>query len=169
MHKLGTSAPEVKACCQDLNDELERLFADMKEDSLIIFTPDHGMRDVLELTYEDKKDFVDTLVRPPVLEPRCSGFYVKEGREEEFKELFEKYFGEHFVLYTAEEILEKKIMGEGTPHPLTRKMLGDFVGISVDEYLIRQIPLDDPYFFRGQHAGLTEEEMRIPLVVIKKD
>ncbi len=169
MHGKGTHDPEVKEICRNLDKQLERLYKEMGEDTIVFFTPDHGMKDVKELTYHDKKDFVDCLIREPSLESRCNAFYVKEEKKEEFVKLFDKYFGKHFLLFTAEEIIEKEIMGNGPLHPLTRSFLGDYVGISIDEYYLRQSPPEDEFVFKGHHAGLTAEEIIIPLVVIKKD
>jgi len=43
-------------------------------------------------------------------------------------------------------------------------MLGDYLAIAVGRQALRM----ENKGFKGEHAGLTEEEMRIPLIAIEK-
>ena len=44
------------------------------------------------------------LKRVPSIEPRATAFFIKDGKKEEFENLFNKYFSEYFNLYTKEEV-----------------------------------------------------------------
>ena len=46
-------------------------------------------------------------------------------------------------------------------------MLGDFLAIAIDDLSIYNTR-EEKEFFIGAHAGVTEDEMIIPLIVIEK-
>ena len=78
--------------------------------------------------------------------------------------MFNKYFGEHFLLMSKEEALESKIFGEGDINPRAVEFIGDYVATSIDEYCLyaskEMVTID---IFKGHHAGNTKEEMRIDI------
>ena len=53
---------------------------------------------------------------PPTFEGRMVGFFVKENRKQEFEEFFKNKFKDKFILYTKEEFLNSKLLGEGEQH-----------------------------------------------------
>ena len=61
-----------------------------------------------------------------------------------------------------EEVIERQLMGTGTPHPEFRGMLGDYLAIAITDLTI--------YFteerWLSMHGSLTEDEMKIPLIVL---
>ena len=77
---------------------------------------------------------------------------------------FTKLFGDKFLLLSKEEVLKRKLFGTGPEHPCFRAMLGDYLAIATGDLSIFNTP-EIAKRFIGIHAGLTEEEMRIPLVV----
>ena len=88
---------------------------------------------------------------------------VKDGKKEEFRKLFRKYFGEHFMLMEHDEFLQSGLLGTGVPHPRTDGFVGDLVAVATDEYCIGETHEDAEMI--GIHAGLTKEEMEVPLIV----
>ena len=85
---------------------------------------------------------------------------------QQFKDIFNKEFGIKFILLTKEEVRKKKLFGDGTEHPEFNDMLGDFLAVAVDDLSIFNTR-EEKDFFIGVHAGLTEDEMIIPLIVIE--
>ena len=65
---------------------------------------------------------------------------------------------------THKEFLESGLLGSGVPHPRTDGFIGDFVAISTDEYCIDDVRKDKTLI--GIHAGLTKEEMEVPLILL---
>ena len=47
------------------------------------------------------------------IEPRMCAFKIKNGVDEEFKYLFNKYLGKYFVLKSKKEIIREKLFGIG--------------------------------------------------------
>ena len=83
-----------------------------------------------------------------------------------FRELFNKYFGDKFILKSKKEIIDEKIFGEGEEHKLFRDSLGDYFGLAIsDKFFKYSIYSTD---LKSMHAGFTEDEMRIPLIIISK-
>ena len=91
--------------------------------------------------------------------------FVKDECKTNFPTLFQKTFGDDFLLLTREEVLENKVFGSGKENPDLPGMIGDFVAFAISEksilkthYEVQKMP--------GEHAGLTPEEINIPLIVI---
>ena len=85
--------------------------------------------------------------------------------KEQFADEFNRKFSDKFMLLTKEEVLEKKLFGEGREHESFRDMLGDYLAVAIGDLCIYNTR-EEADFFIGAHAGLTEEEMTIPLVLI---
>ena len=102
----------------------------------------------------------------PSIEPRALNLFIKEEKKEQFEQEFQKAFGDKFLLWTKEQTLQSKIFGTGTVHPNFEKMLGDYLAIAIDDLSIYSTK-EEADFFVGVHAGLTEDEMMIPLIIVE--
>ena len=165
MHGTGISSEESKKLLCTLESQVQAL-CEKLEDTLVIVTADHGHIDSRGVAITDYPQLMDCLVRMPSIEPRALNFFVKEGRKEEFAEKFRKLFSDTFLLLTKEEVLTRQLFGTGKEHPLFRQMLGDYLAVAVGDLTIynsREIARR----FIGVHAGLTADEMRIPLILYK--
>lgn len=162
MHEHGTEAPVVHETLTALEEQISG-FAKRLKDTLIFVTADHGHIDTDYAVLQDYPELCDCLVRLPSLEPRVLNFFIREGKKELFEHLFRERFGEHFILMTTEEALEKNLFGTGKHHDCFRSMLGDYLAIATGPYSI--------YFnderWASMHGSVTEEEMMIPLIVFE--
>ena len=82
-------------------------------------------------------------------------------------EIFKKHFGDDFSLLTREEVLAEKVFGTGKDHEELKEMLGDYVAFSISPKAIFNTHIEAQEM-PGGHAGLTAEEIKIPLIVIAK-
>lgn len=103
----------------------------------------------------------------PSIEPRALNFFVKKGMSQQFNDIFNKEFGTKFILLTKEEVRKKKLFGDGTEHSEFNDMLGDFLAVAIDDLSIFNTR-EEKESFIAMHAGLTEDEMIIPLILIEK-
>ena len=110
---------------------------------------------------------MECLVRMPSIEPRTLNLFIKEGYHEQFEEEFRKEFGSKFMLLTKDEVKEKQLFGPGQEHPQFDGMLGDYLAIATGDLSIFNT-MDEKEKFIGVHAGLTKEEMEIPLIVVER-
>jgi len=58
------------------------------------------------------------------------------------------------------------LFGYTSEHPRFREFLGDYMAIAISDMYFVFFQTD--FFMKGQHAGLTSEEMLVPLVVFSK-
>lgn len=166
MHKRGCYGAESKQTLRSLEEQVRRL-CEKLENTLVIVTADHGHMDSKGVAIVDYPKIAESLVRLPSIEPRALNLFVKEDKKEQFKREFQKEFGDKFLLWTREQVLDKKIFGEGKEHPSFRGMLGDYLAIAVDDLSIYNTR-EEADCFIGIHAGLTADEMRIPLIIIER-
>ncbi len=164
MHDYGVKSQEAHEQILMINKEVERLCKHLKS-SLVIITADHGLCDGINEYLEDYPKLSAMLKVPPSIEPRALSFFVKDGKQEEFKKEFNKHFGDDFRLMTKEEVFAENLLGFGKPHPRTYDFVGDFLAVAIGEKSLF-IEREERNFI-GVHAGLTEEEMTVPFIAIE--
>lgn len=166
MHKKGCYGTEAKQKLRALEEQVRRLCEGL-ENTLVIVTADHGHMDSGGVAIVDYPNITECLTRLPSIEPRALNLFVKEEKREQFEREFQKEFGVKFLLWTKEQVLEQNIFGLGKEHPNFRGMLGDYLAVAVDDLSIYSTREEAKYFI-GVHAGLTRDEMEIPLIVIER-
>ena len=162
-HKNGTLASETKRVVNTLNRVIESLALKAPENSLFLITADHGLTDVKPLKLFEYEDIVKTFEHYPTIEPRATSFHIKEDQKEVFEQLFNQYFGEYFTLYRKEAFLKTNLLGYNEKHPLIDYCLGNYFSIANDQYYFQ---LDDVKHHNAHHAGLSDEEMCVPLIIV---
>lgn len=162
MHEFGVDSLEAKKEIEGINKEIEKLCKKIKN-SIVIIIADHGQIDCKNEYLEDYPVLMDMLTVPPSVEPRALSFFVKQGKKEEFKQEFERIFGESFRLMTKKEVFDEKLLGYGTPHPKAEDFIGDFFAVAIGDVALN-IKRSD-FEAIGGHAGLAEGEMTVPLIV----
>lgn len=145
-------------------ERLTKRYSKRNKDVATLIIADHGFHDVTYLTLQDYPDLVELMERPFSLEGRASNFFIKEGKQEEFRALFNKYFGDKFELYSKEEYLNNGLFGNSKPNDVVNEFLGDFVAVAIKEYSLQMKPSSFP--LKAHHAGGTKEEMLIDVIGI---
>lgn len=166
MHEKGCCGQEAKQVLKELEEQVRRLCGEL-ENTLVIVTADHGHMDSKGAALTDYPRIMECLVRMPSIEPRALNLFVKEEKRRQFEREFQKEFGDKFLLWTKQEVLDRKLFGAGEEHPNFRRMLGDYLAIAVDDLTIYSTK-EEKDFFISVHAGLTEDEMAIPLIIVEK-
>lgn len=164
MHHLGTYHERVKHIIRDINKRVEAI-SNKVEDTIIIVIADHGHVPVENIHLEDYPDIVDCLQRNTSIEPRAVNFSIKEGKKEEFVERFNKHFGKDFDLYKMEDVIESHLFGDGEENEVYRDILGDFLAIGKTN---KTILYQGNSELLSQHAGYTDEEIYVPLIIVNK-
>lgn len=165
MHEKGCYGAEARKTVRELEEQTRRLCAEL-EDTLVIVTADHGHMDSECVAIMDYPKIMECLVRMPSIEPRALNLFVSEEKKEQFVREFRKEFGEKFLLWSKDEVLERQIFGTGEEHPDFRNMLGDYLAVAVDDLTVFNMR-EEADALGGVHAGLTEDEMTIPFIVIE--
>jgi hypothetical protein len=172
-HKYGAYSEEVTfeltALEHNIRDFIDGLSQAVKEETLLVFTADHGVADVEKSVYlSDCPDLMQHLQLPPVGDGRASYLFCKLNQEHEFRQAFEHQF-EGFKLFLTGELIDKGVFGEPLNREELMEKLGTFTVLSSGGDLMgypffeedRQSPQ------RGAHGGMTTEEMIIPLLSIR--
>lgn len=166
MHITGTDSKETKDYFELINKKVKELYNSISDDTLLIVVADHGHINCDTIILEDYKDIFDTLDGDTSFEGRLCSFKIKKGREKEFVYLFNKYFSDYFVLMTKEELINSKLLGNGTEHKYFRDSLGDYFALAYSNKYFKYRNVG--HIHKSTHAGLTEDEMKIPLIALNK-
>ncbi|MBQ6654947.1 MAG: alkaline phosphatase family protein [Erysipelotrichaceae bacterium] len=165
MHLTGPDSAETVALIRERDEKTEQLCRQL-HDAVVIVLADHGHKAVENVLLDDHPELTELMERPASIEPRAVSFKVKDGCHGEFERRFRDLFGEDFVLYPAEEVIKSGLFGTGKEHPYFRQQLGDYLAISYGNKCIVDGPRD---VLASQHAGYTDDEIYIPLIVISCD
>lgn len=162
MHEHGTdslesinSFKEIDSCTNELSHKLK--------DTLLIIIADHGHINSSGVTLSEQKDIFDLLDGDISIEGRFCSFKIKEGKKEEFVKLFNQYYSNDFILKTKEEIIREFWFGRGDYHKYFRDSLGDYFALAISNKYFRYN--ENSVNLVSMHAGITEDEMRIPLIM----
>lgn len=165
MHQFGVNSKQVKQVVTTLDKGLQSLYANLPPSSLVLVIADHGHVDVKGINLYKDSDLRGLLVRPPSIEARATAFYVQPAHHFMFKQIFNRRYGRHFKLLTPNEVVRLGLLGPGEPHPRLFDFLGDYMAIATDRYCFYyQENKQKQKIFKATHAGLTQQEMLVPLI-----
>src|SRR5690554_270114 len=163
IHVNGCYNEIVKANIRNLNKELENLAKKTDNNTSLIITADHGLIDTKRINFKKFEKINKYLIQKPSIESRASSFVVND--KENFKTAFNKYFSPYFDLYTHDEFLKAGFIG--TDYEKAEPFIGDFIAIAKSNYMFDF--RDKGKYFKGNHAGLTKEEMIVPLIFYRNN
>lgn len=98
-------------------------------------------------------------------------YYVKDGKEEEFVNEFNKDFKGRMTLFKTEEFINNKVFGPNINNTYLLSNLGEYISLCASDGLFIN-SLDTKKYYgkiKGNHSGITKGEMIIPLIVITRD
>ena len=165
MHDFGPDSEEAKRLIETRNRKTEE-FCKNLEDTLVIVVADHGHIKVDHIFLKDYPEIMEMMERTTSIEQRAASFKIKEEYMEEFPVLFNKLFGKSFTLYTKKDVMESKLFGDGEPNKLFEPALGDFIAIAENDN--KCLVTDGDEVLVSQHAGYTDDEVYIPLIIVDK-
>ncbi len=169
-HDYGVSSPEVRDVLSDIDNHLQKLSQNLT-DTLLIISADHSQIDVEYISLNGYPELDDCLRLPLSLEGRCASLYIRDDKREFFSQRFQELFGEYFILLSKQDFLQSGLLGKGIKHPMVDDFIGDFVAIGIKN---KCISYQEPGGIKhtpllGNHAGLTAEEMNVPLILFEAD
>lgn len=163
MHQYGPSSREAKLMVRQINEAYQRMIESLTDDTIVIVIADHGQVAVKPLPLKNYPDLEETFLHKPSVESRMTAFFIKPDQKEIFVSRFQKHFKNKYVLFSADEIIQKGWFGHGIPHPRFREFLGDYLAIAIGHYYFQL--LEYPIAMKGQHASILLDEMMVPLIV----
>ena len=166
MHDSGADSEKVRTVLRDVEKAVAD-FSSRLHDTLLLITADHGHINARGTVITDYPDIMDCLIRLPSIEPRTLNLFVTPGREDDFRQAFDRDFGQDYRLYTRDEVLNNGLFGPGPHHPLLQETVGDFVAVALTERTVFNTQ-GQLLALKGVHAGGTDKERRIPLIAVRK-
>ena len=139
--------------------------------SIVIVSADHGFIDTpacdaLEL--ENYPGLVELLRLPLTGEPRVAYCHVKLGAAPRFFDRAREIFGDRADVRISAELVAEGWFGPGTAHARLADRIGDVTLLMREHYTIKDhLAGEKRHFLIGNHGGITEDEMFIPLIVAR--
>ena len=65
-------------------------------------------------------------------------------------------------------MLKSKIFGDFDKHPKVDDFLGDYIAIAYSDGTIFKNDKNDHKYMAASHAGITSDEIKVPLIIIEK-
>ncbi len=169
LHMDGADGVESIKVIKDIDEAIKK-FSNNLKDTLVVITADHGHIDSEGLHLKDFPKLMECFKRLPSVEPRCINMFIKDDMHNQLKEECLKLSND-FDLYTKEEFINSDFFNKGKMHFKINDFLGDYILIAKGKYFFfGHKPVDPtlpPLEFKSMHAGSTELEMEIPLIIIE--
>jgi hypothetical protein len=168
MHQYGTYSNEAKEAIRDINDKVERYSQALPLDTILIISADHGHTPVKPINIYNCEVLNRYLKTKPSNDSRCVVFRVKDGMGSKFEKMFNSLFGEVFKLLPSKDAIKMGYFGDpnGHIHQRIEDFLGDYVAIATNQFYLNS--KENNFNFKSHHAGITKDEMEVPVIVIRK-
>lgn len=171
LHDYGTTHDVIRPMMQEIDRSTEALIANLR-DTLVICLADHGHLDVEEIVLtRDYPDMVSLFARDnTAIDGRACAFWIDEANKPLFEKKFAEYFGHDFMLLTKQQVIDKKLFGNNIGHGIATHgnfddSLGDYIAVGIgNKYFQFE---DGKHRMWSHHAGITRNEMSVPLIIFK--
>jgi arylsulfatase A-like enzyme len=167
-HRLGGARAEVRTHFVALDAAFGELLARLAgSDSLVVLTADHGFIDCPPGESVELPPALAALLRFPLCGERRVAFcHVRE--EKYFLEKAKQFLAERAEVRPSRELLDEGWFGAGRAHARFAERIGDVALVMKGRGTVKDWVSGEPrHLHIGNHGGLSEDEMNIPLVVAK--
>lgn len=167
-HRYGSQSPEAFSQLGKIDEAFGSLCSRLSgTDSIVLATADHGFIDVAPEESLELPAALASLLRFPLCGERRVA-YCHVHLEKEFLERAQDWLGERADVRPSRELAEEGWFGGGTPHPHFAERIGDVTLAMRDHYAVKDwVAGEARHLHIGNHGGTSEDEMMIPLIVVK--
>ncbi|OGA60555.1 MAG: hypothetical protein A3G81_08755 [Betaproteobacteria bacterium RIFCSPLOWO2_12_FULL_65_14] len=165
-HRLGSLGPEAAAEFARIDAAFGKLVARLSgTGTLIVATADHGFMDApLEESLDLPASLASMLRFPLCGERRIAYCHVHDPQA--FAAKARDWLGERGDVRRSAELVEEGWFGPGEPHPRFAERVGDVALVMRGRHTVKDWTPGEPrHLHIGNHGGLSEDEMMIPLIV----
>jgi len=170
-HEFGPDSKEAKDLLSKIDSFVEKFARIYGNRVNAVITADHGQVRIKNenfFTIDSKDLIMDLLIAPPSGDSRCVSFHVKEGKCEEFKRMFNERYGKYSKLLSCEEVDRAHLLGPESMCEKAKARFGDFCALFDKEHAFLYVKddFDRRKLKKGCHSGNSDDEMKIPLIII---
>lgn len=167
-HKLGPYSEETKEELSKVELLIENIINTVNSnDFLVVITADHGQLTIHEEVTMDFDKYNKYFYALPTIDFGTASYFVKKPYQKQFIEEFTKDYKNKMYLFSSDELYDQNFFGnEKTKEG--RSGLGEYISICVPGVVFVNDCILKTLNIKGNHTGLTPEEIKIPLIVIEK-
>ena len=170
-HEKGVFHPKTMRHIVAIDQAMARLVEALQgTGAALVITADHGLVDTppercIEL--RDVPGFYDCLAMLPSGDAREVSCFVRPSRLMTFQRIVRKFLRKACVCVEGDALVKGGFFGHGREHPALAQRVGDYVLIARDGYAFNTTPPGmKSGFKRGNHGGMSPQEMRVPLYIV---
>jgi predicted AlkP superfamily pyrophosphatase or phosphodiesterase len=174
-HNFGPWSEETQAEVRSFffsfySEFLLKLRIETKRDLLVMITGDHGHSAIQNgSVYDVSSDsyMMEMLTLPPTGDSRASFLHVKNGKTNDVIEYLSGRFDDSFYPVHIQELINKELLGSEKLKSGLLDKLGDLLILPREGKAVFYPFKNEKYFTqKGGHAGLTDDELFVPLFTI---
>lgn len=165
-HRYGCESREAAARHAEIDEAFGELAARLAAtDTIVVATADHGFVDVSPAEALELPSSLAAMLRFPLSGERRVAYCHVHARSE-FVQRARDWLGERGEVRESARLAAQGWFGGGTPHPRFDERIGDVTLVMNGHYTVKDwVPGDPRHVHIGNHGGVTEDEMLVPLIV----
>lgn len=166
-HKFGNNSKKARLQFNKIDKKIKNFYKQIKKtNSKIIISADHGFistkkKEVLYL--DDFKELKECLILPFSSEPRAVSCFVKPFKIKDFETITKK-LNKYFNVIEGSELIKNNIYGLTKNYKDFNSRVGDYVLLMKKNYVF--LYSKDINFMKGNHGGISSDEMYVPLITL---
>lgn len=164
LHEYGSNDKGVKSIVETIDAKLEK-FVKQNKDTLVLVFADHSHILVEPIFYNDCLELKECVENIYSIESRCASFKLKNGKNAEFLEYYDKFLSNDFDIISKEDAIKNQIFGLTSSNAWLNRLLGDYILIAIGGRSFEPCK-NDP--MKSTHGGGTEEENLVNLYAFNK-
>jgi hypothetical protein len=167
-HRHGVASAEVRAHFGQLDAMFGELLARLGgTDTIVVLTADHGFIDSPPEESIELPPELSAMLRFPLCGERRVAFCHVQNQKA-FLGKAESLLENRADVRPSPELLDEGWFGAGRAHPLFAERIGDVALVMRGRGTVKDwVPGESRHLHIGNHGGMSEDEMNIPLVVAK--
>ena len=171
-HFHGKEDPKSKKHLQQIDESLRKFASKTKRtDTLLLITADHGQvtSKPKEVIFMRDPLFNSFLSIPVCGEPRAAFCYVLPEKKAAFEKYVKQKLSKYCSMHHSQDMLHNHYFGEGPAHRNIYSRIGNYILLLKDKYVFVFLAKKQKAEIKmiGNHGGLSDEEMIIPLIKIR--
>ncbi|QEE14380.1 alkaline phosphatase family protein [Promethearchaeum syntrophicum] len=172
-HECGIQSQGAINHFRELDKKIANFSLKLKEKNSkirLLVTADHGLIDTSPehtIWLKDHPKLYETLTMPVCGETRAPFFYVRPSKVADFENYIKTHLNHAGELIKGEILINQNYYGLFEPNKQLFNRTGDYILLMKDNYILRdQLIGETRHELIGNHGGLSDDELYVPLIII---